>query len=105
MVAYIESYEEYKNVIADSELTVIDYTASWCGPCKIIAPIFEKLHEKYPNANFAKIDVDNEQISAVCNENHISSMPTFIFYKNGVEVFKFSGANVKKLEQGLEKHY
>lgn len=82
---------------AGDKLVVVDFTATWCGPCKQIAPEFVKLSEKPENKNviFLKVDVDEaEDVSSYCGVN---CMPTFIFYKNGVKVDEFSGANLQTL--------
>lgn len=105
MVKQFGSYEEYKSVIADSSLTVIDFTAKWCGPCKMIAPLFEKMHESFPDANFAKVDVDLDETSAICSECYISAMPTFVLFRNGVKIDEMKGANGKALEALVKKYY
>jgi thioredoxin 1 len=60
---------------------VLYYTATWCPPCRAIAPIFEKLSEKYENVVFTKIDVD--QLPEAAAAASISSVPTFILKNNG----------------------
>merc|ERR1712167_314548 len=75
---------------AGDKLVVVDFTATWCGPCQRIAPVFVKLAEEMPEIVFIKVDVDeNEEVAAKCN---IQCMPTFQFYKNGDKVHEFSGA-------------
>lgn len=56
---------------------VFYFTATWCPPCRFIAPVFEKLSKQYTNTTFLKIDVDEFQSAA--GEYHISSIPTFVF--------------------------
>lgn len=73
-----------------------------CGPCKYIAPIFEKLSESNPDIEFIKVDVDkSEDVAASCG---ISAMPTFQFYKDGAKVDEIRGADVPRLEQLISKH-
>ncbi|XP_035530950.1 thioredoxin [Morone saxatilis] len=104
MVREVESLDDFKAILkeAGDKLVVVDFTATWCGPCKQIAPIFVEQSSKPENKNviFLKVDVDEaEDVSSFCN---ISCMPTFHFYKNGEKVFEFSGANTTTLLEKLE---
>lgn len=95
--------DEFKNALkeAGDKLVVIDFTATWCGPCKIIAPFFEGLSAKYSDVVFLKVDVDDAQeVAAHCG---INCMPTFHFYKNEKLVHEFSGANQSSLEQKVQE--
>jgi len=75
-----------------NQVIVIDFSAKWCGPCKKIAPYYEKLAVSVPDIIFAKIDVDEfEEISKSAG---IKSIPSFIFYKNGKEIMRVSGADL-----------
>lgn len=76
--------------------TIIKFTATWCEPCKRIAPVFNKLEEEYKNINFYEVDIDKE--NDFCNEHKISSVPTFIFFNDKVEVFRLNGADSDKLK-------
>lgn len=60
---------------------VFYYTATWCPPCRAIAPVFEQLSQDYPDISFTKIDVD--QLPAAASSASIRSVPTFIFKNNG----------------------
>ncbi len=74
----------------------MDFTASWCGPCKMIGPYFEELAAKYPGVVFVKVDVDDlDDVAADCG---INAMPTFQLYSNGVKVKEMTGANKESLE-------
>jgi len=76
---------------------VIDFTATWCGPCQRIAPFFEELSTKYPSVTFVKVDVDEmDTISAKCG---VRCMPTFMVYKDGsLSDQKLEGASPDALE-------
>jgi len=71
------------------------YTASWCGPCKMIAPIFEEFKQTYlsQGVNFVTIDVDDNQDQA--RQDNITSVPCVVFVKNGTEVGRIVGAKPK----------
>lgn len=81
---------------AGAKLVVVDFTAKWCGPCQMIAPIFERLSAKYPQVVFLKVDVDEcDQVAA---SNGVSAMPTFIFFRAKTRVARIQGANPQGLE-------
>merc|ERR1712144_105176 len=80
---------------AGGKLVVVDFTATWCGPCQMIAPLFGELSEKNPDVVFVKVDVDeNQETAAACG---INCMPTFQFYKNGAKAFEMQGADPNQL--------
>lgn len=77
--------ESFDKAISGGELVVVDFWASWCGPCRMLAPVIEKLSEDYAGrAVFGKVNVDDEQELAV--RYNVMSIPTIIFFKNGVEI-------------------
>ncbi|ACO64799.1 predicted protein [Micromonas commoda] len=95
MVKMIESAEEFATLKKGDKPVLVDFTASWCGPCKKIGPFFEELAAKYPDVVFVKIDVDDlDDVAAECG---ISAMPTFQLYSNGVKVQEMTGADNDKL--------
>uniref|UniRef100_A0A3Q3E1Y0 Thioredoxin-like n=1 Tax=Labrus bergylta TaxID=56723 RepID=A0A3Q3E1Y0_9LABR len=97
---------DFQNILkeAGDKLVVVDFTATWCGPCKRIGPKFVEESKKPENQNviFLKVDVDEAQDVSVHYE--IRSMPTFQFYKNGVKIDEFSGADVAKLVEKIQAH-
>ena len=79
---------------------VIDFFATWCGPCKRIAPTYEKLADALPNIVFLKVDVDESP--DLVNQYDISAMPTFVFLKDGKEIKRVEGADMAQLESGFD---
>ena len=81
---------------------LLDFFATWCGPCKMIAPILDQLAEEYPDKKICKIDVDQEQ--ALAQQFGVMSIPTLILMKDGVIINKMVGAgSKKKLEEFLNQ--
>jgi len=76
---------EFTDVLNNYELTLVFFTASWCGPCKMIYPYFNQCSKKYPHINFIKVDCDSNYHLA--NKYNIQSYPTFILF-NKQEVIK-----------------
>ncbi|QCD85459.1 suppressor of tumorigenicity protein 13 [Vigna unguiculata] len=85
-----------------SRLAILYFTATWCGPCRFISPIYTSLAEKHPKVVFLKIDIDEARdVAASWN---ISSVPTFFFVKNGKEVDSVVGADKSTLERKIAQH-
>ncbi len=91
----ISEYVELKKILEEPDSVVIAmYTATWCGPCKNIKPLFYKLSEKIPGVYFVMIDIDNADEELISD---VRNVPTFKKFKYGKVVESFSGANEKKL--------
>lgn len=85
-------------------LLVVDWSAPWCGPCKMIAPVFARLASRFADVTFVKVDTEqtpqNAQLATI---KAISAYPTFQFYVGGIIVHQFSGASGAKIEAGIRK--
>ncbi|XP_012539352.1 thioredoxin-2 [Monomorium pharaonis] len=103
-VTLIQNSDDLKSKLQDAgdKLVVIDFFAVWCGPCKMIGPMVEELSKEMQDVVFLKVDVD--ECEDVAAEYEISSMPTFIFIKEGKVLESFSGANIEKLKATIQKH-
>lgn len=84
--------DKFKNEVNSSKGAVmVDFWASWCGPCKMMTPIVEEMAEKYSGKiKVAKLNVEDNQ--GIASQMGVMNIPTFIFFKNGDEVSRFSGA-------------
>ncbi|KAI9776524.1 MAG: Cytoplasmic thioredoxin isoenzyme 2 [Peltula sp. TS41687] len=100
----IQSLQEFKEKVIDETqaLVVVDCFATWCGPCKVIAPTIVTFSEQHPQAKFYKIDVD--EVSDVAKELGVTAMPTFYFFKNGTQIEKVIGANPTAIQQAIQTH-
>ncbi len=89
-MAYINlTTENFTETIETNETVIIDFWASWCGPCQQFAPIFEKVAEDNPDITFAKVNTEEQQELAA--QFAIRSIPTLIIVKEGVLVFNQAG--------------
>ncbi|KAK6540348.1 hypothetical protein TWF694_009150 [Orbilia ellipsospora] len=96
MVKELTSLKEFQELIAGDAPTLIDFHATWCGPCKQIAPFVEKLEKEYEQINFRKVDVD--EVSEVAAEVGVRAMPTFMVFRKGEKVGEVVGANAAALK-------
>ncbi|KAK4051812.1 tRNA (adenine(58)-N(1))-methyltransferase non-catalytic subunit trm6 [Microbotryomycetes sp. JL201] len=101
VVKTVTSFEEFQQIIQSDRISAFDFWATWCGPCKMISPVFDKLSNEYGDKiDFYKVDVDEqEQIS---QEVGIKAMPTFIFFKNGEKQSTVVGAVPAKLTDAIK---
>jgi thioredoxin 1 len=100
-VIVINSVQEWEAKLEegrkDKKVIVVDFTATWCGPCRHMAPIFADLSKKHPDLIFVKVDVD--QLQEIAAKWDVQAMPTFIFIKDKKLVHKIVGANKDELEK------
>jgi len=101
-VTHVNSVSQLNGILSDSnKLTVIDFHATWCGPCHAIAPTFEALAKQYPNVNFVKCDVDAAK--DVASAYKVSAMPTFIFLQGSKQIHTIRGADRTGLQNAVKR--
>lgn len=100
----VQSQSDYVQQMkkAGDKLVLIDFFATWCGPCKFIAPYLEALAKKYaPHIVVLKVDIDENDDLA--RKFKIKSMPTFVFLRNNQIIHQLVGADPGKIEQVIVK--
>lgn len=93
---------DFKNIVSKG-ITVIDFYAEWCNPCKLLSPVFQELEDTYKeDANFIKINIDNNL--EVAKEYQVSSIPTILIIQDGSVVDRLTGFNpLNTLKDRLKK--
>ena len=74
-------------------VAVVDFWASWCGPCKMMAPILDETAEEYPDVTFGKVNVDEQP--GLANAFRVNAIPTLVFFKDGQAVQQAVGLQQK----------
>ncbi|KAE8764957.1 thioredoxin [Georgenia thermotolerans] len=80
----------FADTIRRDGIVLVDWWASWCGPCRMFAPVFEKASEQHPDITFAKVDTEAEQLLSA--QAGITSIPTLMVFRDGIGVFSQPGA-------------
>ena len=87
--------EEYSEIINSTNPVVIDFHATWCGPCKVLSPILEELDDEIEGVEFVKLDVD--QYPQIAGQNQVMGVPTVVILKDGEVKDRFVGVQPKEV--------
>jgi thioredoxin len=82
--------DSFEKTVTDNDIVLVDWWADWCGPCKMFAPVYDKASETHTDVVFGKVDTEDQQ--ALASGAGITSIPTIMAFKEGVLVFRQSGA-------------
>ena len=85
----LKNKNEFSQIINENDIVVVDFFATWCGPCKMLTPVIENVEKVLSNVKFIKVDID--QFNDLASEYRIQSVPTLIFIKNKEIVAKSVG--------------
>ena len=99
----IEDLKTYSKTNS-SRLIVIDFKATWCGPCKAIKPFIDYLKDNYKNVDFIEIDIEDEDTESITNTFEIKKVPTFVYYKNDELCNSLIGINKGNIEELVNEY-
>lgn len=94
------SDDDFNDVVASNKLVVVDFFATWCGPCRALSPYIDELSINHHNILFAKANI--EETPAIANELNVKSLPCVVIFENGKEINRVVGFNKPKLQAIIE---
>ncbi|MCF0116508.1 MAG: thioredoxin [Bacilli bacterium] len=103
MITHLETVEQFEQFVKEGNV-VVDFFATWCGPCRMLAPFIEELSDERQDVKFAKLDVD--KVSEIASKYMIQSIPTLLFFQNGTLVNDVVGFLPKdQLNEKIDKAF
>lgn len=94
------SDNDFNDIIANNKLVVVDFFATWCGPCRALSPYIDELATNHHHILFAKANI--EETPVIANELDVKSLPCVVIFENGKEINRVVGFNKQKLQAIIE---
>jgi thioredoxin 1 len=101
MVVMIRTASQFRKILKDNVGVICDFTATWCGPCKTISPVFDDFSKRYTSLAFVKVDID--QFQELASQYNVHAVPSFKLFLKENEVGEVKGADKSGLEQLIKR--
>ncbi|EPX74402.1 thioredoxin Trx2 [Schizosaccharomyces octosporus yFS286] len=101
-VQHVKSLEDYAQRVNADKVTVVDFYADWCGPCKFLSPLLEKLSNSHSKSSFIAVDAD--KYTELAQKNEVYALPTVVLFKKGQELDRIVGADIRAINGLLAKY-
>lgn len=102
MIIHLKDAADFDKEIANNKNVVVDFFATWCGPCRMMGRVLEDIEEKYSNVTFVKVDTD--KFPEIAQNFSVFSIPTFVAFKDGKQVnINDGGSSVAELVGGKDQ--
>lgn len=92
-------------LISQTKTSIVKFGATWCGPCKMIAPELEEISNNFGHITIVDVDIDNPEAETITAKYGVQMVPTVIFFKDGAEVERFVGYKPKDVILEIAKKY
>lgn len=89
MIKEVDEKEFSKEILDEKKIVLVDFFATWCGPCQMLAPILSEIAEEYNEIKIVKVDIDKARDLAI--KNRVEAVPTMIIYKDGKVAKRMEG--------------
>lgn len=100
-IKFVKSSKDFEGYLKNNTHLVLNFTASWCGPCQAIKPVIDQAYGQFQNVEIVRIDLDSQR--ELASKYNITSVPTFVFLETGKEVDRIQGANPQALITKLQE--
>lgn len=96
----IKTASDLQNLVATAPIAILDFWAPWCGPCRVVAPLLEKLEAQNPGLQVAKVNVDEDEAKPLASEYGVRGIPTLVLLKDGkVHATLVGSHSLERLQQ------
>lgn len=97
--------KNFDELVSQTKIAIVKFGATWCGPCKMIAPELEDIASNFGHITMIDVDIDNSEAETITAKFGVQMVPTVIYFKDGVEVERFVGYKPKDVILEIAKKY